>query len=84
VALGGISIGVAAAQALDARHVKTPPAYVFAEVESDPAKTADPAAARKYAEEAPKSLVPFNGRYVVRGGTVQAVEGEAPKRALRP
>ena len=77
--LAGISIGVATAQAIHAQQVKVPPAYVIAEVERDPSKTADPAAARKYAEEAPKSLLPFNGQYVVRGGALQAVEGDAPK-----
>jgi uncharacterized protein (DUF1330 family) len=34
---------------------------------------------RRYAEEAPKSLIPFNGRYVVRGEKVQALESDAPK-----
>ena len=78
-ALTGISIGVAAAQAIHAQQVKAPPAYVIAEVEKDPIKVEDPAAARRYAQEAPKSLIPFNGQYVVRGGAVQTVEGDAPK-----
>ena len=78
-ALAGVSIGGAAAQAIHAQQEKTPPAYVIAEVEKDPANTANPVAARKYADEAPRSLIPFNGRYVVRGGKVQTVEGDAPK-----
>jgi uncharacterized protein (DUF1330 family) len=78
-ALAGISIGVATAQAIHAQQVKAPPAYVIAEVEKGPTKIEDPAAARKYAEGAPKSLIPFNGQYVVRGGAVQTVEGDAPK-----
>jgi uncharacterized protein (DUF1330 family) len=78
-ALTGISIGVATAQVIHAQQVKAPPAYVIAEVEKDPTKAEDPAAARKYAQEAPKSLIPFNGQYVVRGGAVQTVEGDAPK-----
>jgi uncharacterized protein (DUF1330 family) len=73
-ALAGVSIGVAAAQANHA-----PPAYVIAEVEKDPTKIEDPAAARKYAEEAPKSIAAFDGQYVIRGGKIQTVEGEAPK-----
>jgi uncharacterized protein (DUF1330 family) len=77
--LVGISIGVATVQAIHAQQVKAPPAYVIAEVEKDPAKSEDRAAARKYAEGAPKSLLPFNGQYVVRGGAVQTVEGDAPK-----
>jgi uncharacterized protein (DUF1330 family) len=77
--LAGISIGVITAQAIQAQQVKTHPAYIIAEVEKDPTKVEDPAAARKYAQEAPKSLIPFNGQYVVVGGTVQTVEGDAPK-----
>jgi uncharacterized protein (DUF1330 family) len=79
VALTGILIGVASTQALHAQQAKTAPAYVIAEVEKDPTKSEDRAAARRYAEEAPKSLLPFNGQYLVRGGTVQTVEGDAPK-----
>jgi len=78
-AMAGVSIGLAAAQAIQPPRDMVPPAYVIAEVEKDPTKTADPAAARKYAEEAPKSMALFGGRYLVRGGKVQAVEGEAPK-----
>jgi hypothetical protein len=36
-------------------------------------------AARKYAEEAPKSIAAFDGQYVVRGGKIQTLEGAAPK-----
>jgi uncharacterized protein (DUF1330 family) len=77
--LSGIAIGIAGMAAVHAQQVKVPPAYVIAEVEKDPTKTQDPAAARKYAEEAPKSLAAFDARYMVAGGKVQAVEGEAPK-----
>jgi uncharacterized protein (DUF1330 family) len=77
--MGGILMGAAIMQGTHAQQVKAPPAYVIAEVEKDPTKTQDAAAARRYAEAAPKSLVPFGGQYVVRGGAVQALEGEAPK-----
>ena|SRR5579863_1935101 len=79
--LAGVSIGLAATQAIHAQHVKVPPAYVIAEVEKDPTKPEDPAAARKYKDETPKTLAPFNGQYlVVAGGRkIQTVEGEAPK-----
>jgi uncharacterized protein (DUF1330 family) len=77
--IAGISIGIAAVQTIHAQQVKAPPAYVFAEVDKDPTKIADPAAAQKYAEEAPKSIAAFNGQYVIRGGKIQTVEGEAPK-----
>jgi len=77
--LAGISIGLVAAFTIHAQQVKAPPAYVIAEVEPDPTKAPDPAAARKYAEEAPKSIAAFDGQYVIRGGKIQSVEGEAPK-----
>jgi uncharacterized protein (DUF1330 family) len=79
--LAGVSIGLAAAQAIHAQQAKPPPGYVIAEVENDPAKIQDPAASRRYAEEAPKSLAPFNGQYLVRagGGKIQTLEGESPK-----
>jgi uncharacterized protein (DUF1330 family) len=78
-ASGGLLTGAAIMQGTHAQQVKAPPAYVIAEVEKDPTKSQDPAAARRYAEAAPKSLIPFGGQYVVRGGAVQALEGEAPK-----
>jgi uncharacterized protein (DUF1330 family) len=79
--LAGVSMGLAAAQTIHAQQAKIHPAYVIAEVEKDPTKIEDPAASRRYAEEAPKSLAPFNGQYLVRagGGKIQALEGEAPK-----
>ena len=77
--LAGFAGGAATLECIQAQQLKTPPAYIIAEVERDPTRSQDPAAARRYAEEAPKSLLPFAGRYVVRGGTVQALEGEPPK-----
>jgi uncharacterized protein (DUF1330 family) len=78
-ALAGVAVGATAIQTIRAEQAKAPPAYIIAEVEKDPAKVADPVAARHYAEEAPKSMAPFAGRYVIRGGTVETLEGEAPK-----
>ena len=81
--LAGVPIGVAAAQTIHAQFEKTSPAYVIAEIEKDSTKTEDAAAARKYAEETPKTLAPFNGQYLVRGGgKIQAVEGDPPKGHL--
>jgi uncharacterized protein (DUF1330 family) len=77
--LAGVAIGTAAVQAIRGQQVKNTPVYVIAEVEKDPTKPQDPTAAQKYREEAPKTLTPFGGRYLVVGGKVQAVEGEAPK-----
>ena len=78
-AVVGVCVGAAITQTLHAQQTKPPPAYLIAEVERDPSKPQDPEAARRYAEEAPKSLIPFDGRYVVRGGKVQTLEGDPPK-----
>jgi uncharacterized protein (DUF1330 family) len=55
-------------------QVKTPPAYVIAEVE-----VTDPVTLKNYSDKAPQIVASFGGHYVVRGGNIQALEGEAPK-----
>ena len=75
--LAGVSIGVAAAMAIQAQQVKTPPGYVIAEVE-----VTDPATMQKYGEKVPETLAPFEYHYVVRGGKTQSLEGEPPKRIV--
>jgi len=75
----GVCVGAAVLQTIHAQQTRPPPAYLIAEVEKDPSKPQDPEAARRYADEAPKSLFPFGGWYVVRGGRVQTLEGEPPK-----
>jgi uncharacterized protein (DUF1330 family) len=77
--LAGFSIGLIAAQALPAQVVKPPAAYVIAEIEPDPTKPADPAASRRYSEEAPKAIAAFGGQYLVRGGKAETVEGDMSK-----
>lgn len=73
-ALAGVSIGASGVNAIQSQHVKTPPAYVIAEVE-----VTDPTAIHKYAEKVPDTLAPHNGRFLVRGGKTQSLEGEVPK-----
>ena len=75
--LAGVSMGVAGAKGIHAQQVKTPPGYVIAEVE-----VTDPVALKEYGEKAPAIMAAHNGRYVVRGGAVHALEGEAPKGYL--
>ena len=75
----GISTGYVGAQTVRTQGAKPPPAYIIAEVEADPAKQANPVDAKRYAEEAPKSLAAFQARYLVRGGNVQTLEGDAPR-----
>jgi uncharacterized protein (DUF1330 family) len=77
--LAGVSIGLAAAQAISAQAAKPPPAYVIAELEPDPTKAPDPAASRRYSEEAPKTIAAFGGQYLIRGGNAETVEGDASK-----
>ena len=71
--LAGILIGVAGTL-IHAQQVKTPPAFVIAEVQ-----ITDPVTLKKYSEKAPQIVASFNGHYVVRGGKTQALEGEPPK-----
>jgi uncharacterized protein (DUF1330 family) len=75
--LAGVSIGVAGAHALRAQQVKTPAGYVIAEVD-----VTDPDAYKKYAEQVPATVAAFDGHYLARGGKIQPVEGEAPKRVV--
>jgi uncharacterized protein (DUF1330 family) len=75
--LAGVSIGVAGAKTIHAQQAKAPPAYVISEVD-----VTDPTTFQKYAVKVPETLAPFNGHYLVRGGKIQAVEGEAPKRIV--
>jgi uncharacterized protein (DUF1330 family) len=75
--LAGVSLGVAGAEAIHAQQVKTPPAYIIADVD-----VTDQATFQKYADKVPETLAPFNGQYLDRGGKTQALEGEAPKRVV--
>ncbi len=75
--LAGVFIGVIGAMAVHAQQIKTPPAYVVAELD-----VADLATYQKYSAKVPETLAPFNGRFMVRGGKAQAVEGAAPKRLV--
>jgi uncharacterized protein (DUF1330 family) len=72
--LAGVAIGVTGTAAIHAQQAKTPPGYVIAEVE-----ITDPTTLQKYGEKAPQIVASFNGHYAVRGGDVQALEGEPPK-----
>jgi uncharacterized protein (DUF1330 family) len=73
--LFGVAIGVAGGVSIHARQTKALPGYVVAEVD-----VKDPAMFKKYGDQVPGTLAPFNGHYIIRGGNPQAVEGEAPKR----
>ena len=42
----------------------------------------DLATFQTYAAQVPPTLAPFGGRYVVRSGATEAIEGEAPGRIV--
>lgn len=73
--LAGALIGVGGATAIHARQAKVMPGYVIAEVD-----VTDPATFQKYAEKVPGTIATYGGHYMVRGGKVAAIEGDAPKR----
>jgi uncharacterized protein (DUF1330 family) len=72
--LAGVLIGLAGASAIHAQQAKARPGYVIAEVE-----VREPTALQKYGAQAPQIIASHGGHYVVRGGDVQALEGEPPK-----
>ena len=54
------------------------PAYVIAQVE-----VTDPETFARYGAQVPATLEPYGGRYLVRGGATQAIEGDwAPPRLV--
>jgi uncharacterized protein (DUF1330 family) len=71
------AIGLAGASVIYAQQAKTAPAYLIVEVE-----VKDPATFKTYATAIPETLAPFGGRFIVRGGKTDALEGEAPKRII--
>ena len=53
-------------------------AYVIVDVE-----VRDPEAYREYTQAVPATLEPFGGRFIVRGGAVETLEGEwRPQRVV--
>jgi uncharacterized protein (DUF1330 family) len=54
------------------------PAYLIAEIE-----VTDPAAFAEYGKRVPATIAQYGGRYLVRGGAVDALEGGwMPKRVV--
>ena len=70
-------MGVAGVHAIRAQQAKPAPGYVIAEVD-----VTDPDAFKKYSEKVPPIVAAFDGHYLVRGGKIQEVEGEVPKRIV--
>ena len=74
-AVVGAAMGVIGTASIHARPVQSPAGYVIAEVD-----VTDPATFQKYAEKVPGTIAQYNGHYVIRGGKMLSVEGDAPKR----
>jgi uncharacterized protein (DUF1330 family) len=68
-----LPLGIADAQPSQAK----PPAFYISEFE-----VTDPEGIRPYSEAVESTFVAFGGRYVVRGGPVESLEGEATKRIV--
>jgi len=75
VALSGAAFGAAAIHGLHAQG--KPLAYVITEVE-----IIDQAAFNEFSPKVPATTQAFGGKYLVRGGKVIALDGEAPKRVV--
>jgi uncharacterized protein (DUF1330 family) len=75
--LGGVLIGAVGTRAISAQQAKTRPGYIIAEVE-----VIDPAPLKEYAAKAPEIMASHGGHYLIRGGKVEALEGEPPKGSL--
>jgi uncharacterized protein (DUF1330 family) len=72
--LAGAAIGMLGAMAIHAQEARKAPGYVIAEVEVH-----DAATFQKYGAKVPDTLKLYGGHYLVRGGKIEAVEGQAPK-----
>ena len=74
VMLAGVAIGSTLTTALRAQN--TPPAYLVAEEAIHDMVTFT----KEYGPKVPATLQPYGGRFVVRGGRLAALEGDAPPR----
>ncbi|MGA4211664.1 DUF1330 domain-containing protein [Ralstonia nicotianae] len=74
--LGALAILLAAPLQAQTRAEKPdmPRAYYIAEFEPTV-----PGAIRPYSERVESTLEPFGGHFIARGGTLEALEGQAPK-----
>jgi len=72
--LAGVLIGAAGAWGIYAQEVKTPPAYVFAEV-----NVTDPGGMGQYRAKLGETLAPYGHQILISGGKTDPLEGDAPK-----
>ena len=74
--LAGVVMGALAITGLQAQAPSgsRPPAFYIAEFE-----VSDREGLKPYSARVSSTLEPFGGRFIVRGGTIAPLEGEAPK-----
>ena len=78
VALSMIAGAALCGAAIQGLHAQAKPlAYVITEVE-----ILDQAAFNEFSPKVPATMQPFGGKYLVRGGKVISLEGDAPKRVV--
>ena len=73
--IAGAALGGAAIQGLHAQA--KPPAYVITHTE-----VIDQAAFNEFSSKVPATMQAFGGKFLVRGGKVTPLEGDAPKRVI--
>lgn len=76
--VAGVLAGAAGNSAIHGQEVKTPPVFVISEVDA----ITDPIAIKEYGAKASETLAPFNGRFVVRGGKTESLDGDAPPKGI--
>jgi uncharacterized protein (DUF1330 family) len=71
----GAAVGAVAVQGLHAQA--KPPAYVITET-----NITDQAAFNEFSPKVPATMAPFGGKYLIRGGRIVTLQGEAPQRFI--
>ena len=76
--VAGLLVGAAGNAAIHGQQVKPQPVYVISEADA----VTDPVAIKEYAAKAPETVASFNGRFVVRGGKTESLDGDAPPKGI--
>jgi uncharacterized protein (DUF1330 family) len=70
---------VIGALALKGPHAQAPSAHTLPAFYISEFEVTDPEGLKPYSARVASTFEPFGGRYIVRGGTIAPLEGEAPK-----
>ena len=71
----GMAISIGGASAIQAWQTKAPLGYILSEAD----ELTDPSSLQQYGSKVRGTLAPFEPHFVVRGGKVTSLDGEAPK-----